>query len=345
MIFKNNTPSRIKTSEIKPIEPIISLALAIVGILANFAGLLVSIFLSKTHGIDNIVPTSICLVFQLILLGLRKKIKNYEITNLLLCFTCGCILFPIILMSDKGINGGFLFYLFLAPAAFGVCINRKRFFVFPILTLVEYVYLFFYINANISPAVGRSLISNSISFSIAYIFIFVFVYFFSNLTKKYNRKLLKLSYHDDLTKLYNRRKLEHDVENNRFRFIAMMDIDDFHLCNNEHGHQFGDLCLKKLADICIFVGSDEFKTYRYGGEEFVIISRLSTQETIEKIKNIQNLFYQELGITVSVGVAQNADYLTYQQVLKQADENMFFVKHSGKNNISINGIDLVDKRR
>ena len=124
----------------------------------------------------------------------------------------------------------------------------------------------------------------------------------------------------------------------------MIDIDDFHLCNNEHGHQFGDLCLKKLGDVCLFVSSDEFKVYRYGGEEFVILSRLSTQETVTKLKNIQNLYYQQMGITISIGVAQNADYLTYQQVLKQADENMFYVKHNGKNNISIDGSSLVDEK-
>ena len=91
----------------------------------------------------------------------------------------------------------------------------------------------------------------------------------------------------------------------------------------------------------MFVSSDEFKVYRYGGEEFIILSRLGTQDTITKIKNIQNLYYQALGITVSVGVAQNADYLTYKQVVKQADENMFFVKQHGKNGISLDGANLV----
>lgn len=340
MIFKNKKP--FTKQIVKPIEPTISLVMAIAGVLANFFGLLVSLFLSKTHGVNNVIPTFCCLVFQIILFCLRTKIKNYEILNLLLCVICGNILFPTILISDKGINGGFLFYLFLAPAAYGVSINKKGLIVLPILTLAEYIFLFFYIDKNIYPAVGRSLVSNSISFSISYIFVFGFTFFFSYLTKEYNKRLMKMSYHDELTGLYNRRKLEEDLQIKHFRFLAMMDIDDFHLCNNEHGHQFGDLCLKKLADACLFISSDEFKIYRYGGEEFVILSRLSTQDTVKKINDIKTIYNKELGITLSVGIAQNADYCTYQQVLKQADENMFFVKHNGKNNISIDGINLLN---
>jgi diguanylate cyclase (GGDEF)-like protein len=153
---------------------------------------------------------------------------------------------------------------------------------------------------------------------------------------------MRMSYHDDLTGLYNRRKFNDEIQNNYFRYAIMMDIDNFHEVNNEHGHQFGDLVLKKLADICMFCGNDEFKTYRYGGEEFLILSRLDTAKTIDKIKAIMNLFYKEFGITISVGVARNNDLDDPRQVVKKADENMFFVKSHGKNNISFNGSSLVN---
>lgn len=337
MKFKNKRIS--KSSEIKPIEPVIINILAIAGILSNTAGLILSMVFASNHG--NTLPTALCLCFQLIVWCFRKKLP-YSVTAILLTAGCTNVLFPLILLADKkGLSGSFVFYLFIAPVAYGVSLNKKRWLFVPFLTLLEYLAIFTYIDCHVFNPGDRNIVLYNTSFSVGYSFVFFFTYFFANISFTYNEKLLKLTYHDELTQLYNRRKLDNDLKNKHFRFIAMIDIDNFHECNNEHGHQFGDLCLKKLADICLFVSSDEFKVYRYGGEEFVILSRLGTQDTITKIKNIQNLYYQALGITVSVGVAQNADYLTYKQVVKQADENMFFVKQHGKNGISLDGVNLV----
>jgi diguanylate cyclase (GGDEF)-like protein len=237
-----------------------------------------------------------------------------------------------------------MFYLFIAPVAYGVSVKRKWLIVLPIFTLVEYVWLFSFINNHVYQAVGRNLVSNCISFSVAFIFVFAYVNYFANIAVKYNKRLLKLTYHDELTGLFNRRKLDVDLSGKRFKYCIMIDIDNFHDCNNENGHQFGDLVLKKFADICLFLSSDEFRIYRYGGEEFLILSRLNTEETLKKLKGIQNLFYKSYGITLSIGVSLNNDYGTWQEIVKQADENMFFVKHNGKNNISFDGLHLVDKK-
>lgn len=330
-----------KNKPLKPLEPIIINILAIAGILSNLAGLFVAILFKNTN---NIMPTAICLVFQLIVFLFRKKLP-YSLTGILLTLGCTNILFPLILLADKkGLSGSFVFYLFIAPVAYGVALNKKKWIWVPLATLIEYLCIFTYINNKITDVAVRNIYLYNISFSVGYLFVFFFTFFFASAAFSYNKKLMKLSYRDELTSLYNRRKMDEDLQSQKFRFVAMMDIDNFHECNNSHGHQFGDLCLKKLADICLFLACDEFKIYRYGGEEFVILSRLATIETVEKIKKIQSLYYKDFGITLSVGVAQNTDYLPPLQILKKADENMLFVKNNGKNNISLNGVNLVDKK-
>lgn len=335
--FKNN-------NTLKPIEPVVINILAIIGIFSNTVGLILSIVFSKEH--KSVLPTAICLGFQIIVWLFRKKMP-YTTTAILLTAGCANILFPLILLSDeKGLSSSFIFYLFIAPVAYGISVTKKRYLFVPILTLIEYLVIFYYVDKFVFSYTleDRNIFLYNLSFSVGYMFIFFFTYFFSNISFTYNKRLLKLTFHDELTQLYNRRKFDEDLKTKRFRFIAMIDIDDFHICNNEHGHQFGDLCLKKFADVCLFISNDEFKAYRYGGEEFTILSRLNTQETVNKLKNIQNLFYQQLGLTLSIGVAQNADYLTEQQVVKMSDENMFFVKHNGKNNISLDGSRMVNKK-
>ena len=326
---------------LKPLEPTIINILAIAGILSNTAGLFVASSFPSNRG--NVLPTAICLAFQLIVFLFRKKLP-YSITGILLTFGCTNILFPIILLADqKGLSGSsFVFYLFIAPVAYGVALNKKKWIWVPLATLLEYLCIFVYMNNEVASMAVRNIFLYSINFSVGYLFVFFFTFFFANTAFEYNKKLMKMSYRDELTNLYNRRKLDEDLQLHKFRFIAMIDIDNFHDCNNSHGHQFGDLCLKRLADACLFVSCDEFKIYRYGGEEFVILSRLPIQETVKKIKDIQSIYYKELGITLSVGVAQNTDYLIPLQILKEADENMFYVKHNGKNNISLDGISLIN---
>lgn len=326
---------------LKPLEPTIINILAIAGILSNTAGLFVASSFPNNRG--NVLPTAICLAFQLIVFLFRKKLP-YSITGILLTFGCTNILFPIILLADqKGLSGSsFVFYLFIAPVAYGVALNKKKWIWVPLATLLEYLCIFVYMNNVVASMAVRNIFLYNINFSVGYLFVFFFTFFFANTAFEYNKKLMKMSYRDELTNLYNRRKLDEDLQLHKFRFIAMIDIDNFHDCNNSHGHQFGDLCLKRLADACLFVSCDQFKIYRYGGEEFVILSRLPIQETVKKIKDIQSIYYKELGITLSVGVAQNTDYLIPLQILKEADENMFYVKHNGKNNISLDGISLIN---
>lgn len=81
---------------------------------------------------------------------------------------------------------------------------------------------------------------------------------------------------DSLTGLLNRNCFEQTIENldkNEYRNVACVYIDanGLHNINNRFGHEAGDNMLKAIAQaLQSKFGSD--KTYRIGGDEFVVFT-------------------------------------------------------------------------
>jgi diguanylate cyclase (GGDEF)-like protein/putative nucleotidyltransferase with HDIG domain len=84
---------------------------------------------------------------------------------------------------------------------------------------------------------------------------------------------------DDLTQLQNRRffyqrfteELDRAAGTRRNLSIAMIDVDDLKLLNDEFGHQVGDIILRQFARILNRQAGDNFVTARLGGDEFAVI--------------------------------------------------------------------------
>jgi diguanylate cyclase (GGDEF)-like protein len=95
-----------------------------------------------------------------------------------------------------------------------------------------------------------------------------------------NKKLSKLALKDPQTGLYNRRYLTETLEKElslakrhaQSLSVLMMDIDYFKSINDAYGHTFGDLVLKQFAQTLKKVTRKYDIIFRFGGEEFVIIS-------------------------------------------------------------------------
>lgn len=163
---------------------------------------------------------------------------------------------------------------------------------------------------------------------------------------------------DGLTNIPNRRSFNEFLSSEWRRCarlkmpmaLAMIDIDYFKKINDSYGHQFGDICLKKIAkllqeyarrpsDICA----------RYGGEEFAIVlgdTKLEDAyaiitkalEAIHKI-DIQlpnsNNPKDKAEITISIGLASclpDANRAE-DQLINAADELLYEAKHAGRNRI------------
>lgn len=176
---------------------------------------------------------------------------------------------------------------------------------------------------------------------------------------RYQRRLELLSKIDGLTGTLNRRQLD-IVLNQQFaaaaRFghcltLLMIDIDNFKSFNDAYGHVKGDECLKLIAQAIMSVQRRDTDTLgRYGGEEFALVLPDTDRQgglTIAKraLEKVRNLQIPHTGnspntvVTVSIGLAvfdattqiQNKQDL--ENLIKEADEQLYRAKHNGRNQI------------
>ena len=79
-------------------------------------------------------------------------------------------------------------------------------------------------------------------------------------------------YHDPLTGVYNRRYYE-DIASRIVgpAGIALMDVDDFKICNDTYGHYAGDMALETAANAIHSCIRNTDLLIRYGGDEFLLV--------------------------------------------------------------------------
>ena len=165
------------------------------------------------------------------------------------------------------------------------------------------------------------------------------------------RTLFELTLRDPLTRLYNRRYFD-DRLLSEFAFaqrhhselaLLLIDIDHFKNVNDTCGHQVGDVVLKLVASSIQRMMRPEDVLSRYGGEEFVVITRGTSLRNIHILGErlchlIESLALdlpdRDLNVTVSIGASCMGAEQTYgsaEALLKSADEALFEAKASGRN--------------
>lgn len=89
---------------------------------------------------------------------------------------------------------------------------------------------------------------------------------------------------DSLTGLYSRAAFEkatkHIYKSKAVSVIAL-DINDFKKVNDTYGHDYGDTVIRTVAAIIRKSFTNNYNCYRFGGDEFIIISKETDQEMIE----------------------------------------------------------------
>lgn len=173
-----------------------------------------------------------------------------------------------------------------------------------------------------------------------------------------NQKLAALSVTDGLTGIANRRRFDGALteewrrakRSGKYLMLAMLDVDWFKKYNDHYGHQAGDDCLKRVANV-----AQEYSKRpgdliaRYGGEEFVMIVTTTNPDSalpfaqlickaIEKMQ-IPHEMSPSGVVTVSIGVAgiipKEGDFP--DALLKQADIALYHAKESGRNQAAMAG--------
>ena len=173
--------------------------------------------------------------------------------------------------------------------------------------------------------------------------------------ERLNFELFKQARRDPLTKLGNRLRLREDLEALRARveryghsYSALLcDVDYFKLYNDTYGHLMGDEVLQRVADVVLQTFRTGDTSYRYGGEEFLVILPEQTPESAltaaERLRAaVEGLAVPHEGsplglVTVSCGLADLASGAkkTIDELLKEADAALYRAKGRGKNNVAL----------
>jgi len=153
---------------------------------------------------------------------------------------------------------------------------------------------------------------------------------------------------DDLTKVYNRKTIQNIADkifkNNRSKPLSLIffDIDHFKKINDKFGHQAGDIVLQKVSSTVKKTLRRDDKVGRFGGEEFLIISRNGlgvTDRMAERLrKEIQKLTFEEypdIKVTASFGLAtRTSEDNNISDIIKRADDKLYEAKENGRNIIA-----------
>lgn len=126
--------------------------------------------------------------------------------------------------------------------------------------------------------------------------------------------------------------------------LIIIDIDDFKKINDLHGHHVGDRVLKEVSELLRSEIRDKDSLGRWGGEEFVLILPEIQQQAVKQLgerlcRTVSNYDFR-IGtpVTISIGGAfAKREPLTLQEIFRRADEALYRVKRSGKNDIALDG--------
>lgn len=159
-------------------------------------------------------------------------------------------------------------------------------------------------------------------------------------------KLRTQSLRDPLTGLYNRRYMEDALE----RYLSMsegaggetslimIDLDQFKLLNDEHGHAKGDAVLRDVAGQLVGALRPSDVVSRYGGEELlVILPSCSLDDAVlraEMLRSRIESLSEAHGatITASFGVASVPETsIGSSDVIGMADAALYAAKQAGRN--------------
>lgn len=167
-------------------------------------------------------------------------------------------------------------------------------------------------------------------------------------------RIQELTITDDCTGLFNARHLYKTLEaevyrSARFNYeftVLFIDLDHFKQVNDTRGHLIGS---KLLAEIGYTIKSHlrliDY-AFRYGGDEFVVLLPQTGKESglvvarrlLDSFRNSRFLKDDNLNLNVraSIGLAAYPDDAkSAHEIIRQADEMMYEVKNSSRDNIAI----------
>lgn len=166
---------------------------------------------------------------------------------------------------------------------------------------------------------------------------------------------------DPVTGMYNHRyfyefldrQLTEALRRKQELSVMVIDVDAFKMFNDSYGHLIGDVTLKAVADIIRAVLQSRGMAARFGGDEFaIVLPEVGNAEAVEigeqirrRVLDVSNvaIFEPLSALSVSVGVATAADFITPDKLFEKADMALNLAKAEGKNRVrSADGVPLAE---
>jgi diguanylate cyclase (GGDEF)-like protein len=161
------------------------------------------------------------------------------------------------------------------------------------------------------------------------------------------QQLARLATHDPLTNLIIGRsfaaRLSQELERNRRypRPLALLylDLDDFKVINDSHGHQTGDAVLRLVADAMRSSVRQADIVGRLGGDEFAVLmpetdAPLADAAAQRLATGLRTVFKGTPTVTASIGVVScSAPDANTDELLRRADQAMYEAKRTGKDRV------------
>jgi diguanylate cyclase (GGDEF)-like protein len=174
-------------------------------------------------------------------------------------------------------------------------------------------------------------------------------------------KIQELTITDDCTGLFNARHLYKTLETEVYRSarfgyqfsVIFIDLDHFKAVNDTHGHLVGS---RLLAEIGYLIKAQlrliDF-AFRYGGDEFVVLlPQTGKDQAVVVARRLQDSlrtgnFCREQGLNLNVRASMGLatfphDAQTPHDIIRQADEMMYVVKNTTRDNIGVASRGMVE---
>ncbi|MBL4583993.1 MAG: GGDEF domain-containing protein [Pseudomonadales bacterium] len=171
------------------------------------------------------------------------------------------------------------------------------------------------------------------------------------------REVLQTAHTDQLTGAGNRAALDNTLKrqinlskrHEQPLSILAIDIDWFKNINDTYGHVAGDEVLQCLVKTIAQPSRSTDQTFRYGGEEFVVLLHNTSPVGAAVIAERVRLAIEEqtvivdgeaIKITISVGTATLNTGDTAKSFFNRADRALYTAKRSGRNQVSCSEQDV-----